>query len=67
MFRAMPTPVPPTHDVPPPDLIPLTHLQLDLDPPVEGWAAYLKSRSIPVAEDDLAGRRLLVRRQDAYR
>jgi hypothetical protein len=46
-------------------LIPLSHLQLDLQPPVEGWNTYLNGRGIAVVTDDLG--RLAVARDDARR
>jgi hypothetical protein len=50
---------------PPEQLLPLSVLELDLTAPVEGWTAYLNSRSIPVVEDDLG--RLAVARDAARR
>jgi hypothetical protein len=48
----------------PADLIPLSVLQLDLDPPsVGGWAAYLADRGIAIVLDDIG--RAAVSRQDA--
>jgi hypothetical protein len=48
------------------DLVPVSHLALDLDPPsVGGWDAYFASRNIPIVLDDL-GRRC-VSRADAKR
>jgi hypothetical protein len=34
-------------------LVPLTHLSLDLDEPTAGWAAMLAGRQVEVVEDDL--------------
>ena len=34
-------------------LIPLSHLSLDLDAPGGGWPAYLVGRGVPALEDDL--------------
>jgi hypothetical protein len=54
----------PTHgDVDPAELIPLSHLALDLDQPSVGWAAYLTGRGIEVVVDDIG--RPSVSRSDA--
>jgi hypothetical protein len=37
----------------PPDLIPLSVLELDLLPPATGWSAYLAGRGIAVEVDDI--------------
>jgi hypothetical protein len=37
----------------PPDVIPVSHLSLDLDEPPIGWVAYLTGRGVAVVEDDL--------------
>jgi hypothetical protein len=59
-----------------PPTVPLSHLELDLDRPVEGWPAYLGARGIAIIPDDLgrdcvarqAARRLLdERREDEVR
>src|SRR5215211_4078427 len=34
-------------------LIPLSHLSLDLDAPASGWPAYLVGRGVPILEDDI--------------
>jgi hypothetical protein len=47
------------------DLVPLSHLSLDLPAPAEGWPAYLSSRDIAVVADDLG--RLSISRSDAKR
>jgi hypothetical protein len=47
------------------DLIPLSHLALDLPVPAEGWPDYLGRRAIAFVPDDLG--RDCVRRQDARR
>src|SRR5215217_7000041 len=47
------------------DLVPLSHLSLDLPAPAEGWPAYLSSRDIAVVIDDLG--RLSISRSDAKR
>jgi hypothetical protein len=47
------------------DLVPLSHLSLDLPAPAEGWPAYLSSRDIAVVTDDLG--RQAVSRGDARR
>jgi hypothetical protein len=59
---------PDNHDLPPdnPDEvatatpIPLSHLQLDLEPPAVGWETYLTGRGIAVLTDDL-GRKAISR------
>jgi hypothetical protein len=54
----------PTHgDVDPAELIPLSHLALDLDQPSVGWAAYITGRGIEVVVDDIG--RPSVSRSDA--
>ena len=45
------------------ELIPLSHLALDLDVPPEGWTVYLEGRGIAVVADDLG--RLAIARSDA--
>jgi hypothetical protein len=64
MFRTVPV-AEPTDDVEvPADLIPITHLGLDLpEPPVGGWVAYLTGRGIEVVTDDIG--RLSISRADA--
>ena len=47
------------------DLVPLSHLALDLPVPAEGWSNYLGRRAIAFVPDDLG--RDCVRRQDARR
>ena len=47
------------------DLIPLSHLALDLDPPAVGWAAYLTGRGIEIVHDDIG--RKAISRGDAKR
>ena len=47
------------------DLVPLSHLELDLPRPAEGWADFLGRRAIAFVPDDLG--RDCVRRQDARR
>jgi hypothetical protein len=47
------------------DLIPLSHLALDLAAPVEGWPLFLGARAIAIIPDDL--RRDCVSRGDARR
>jgi hypothetical protein len=44
----------------PADLLPLSHLALDLDAPVTGWEVALPARGIAVRTDDL-GRRCILR------
>ena len=44
----------PAHDAPnPSNLIPLSHLELDLDAPAAGWAVYLADRGMSVVLDDV--------------
>jgi hypothetical protein len=45
--------------------IPVSHLELDIDAPGNGWAAYLSEKGINVVLDDLG--RLAVSRADARR
>src|SRR5215207_8374430 len=46
------------------DLIPLSHLELDLDaPPLGDWSAYLGGRGIPIVLDDI--HRASISRADA--
>jgi hypothetical protein len=45
------------------DLVPLSHLSLDLDEPATGWLAYLSGRGIEVVADDIG--RSSVSRDDA--
>jgi hypothetical protein len=42
------------------DLVPLSVLQLDLDPPAGGWDAYLTGRGVDVVVDDI-GRKAISR------
>jgi hypothetical protein len=67
MFHRVPDTVadPPTHvDVEPPEpVVPLSHLELDLPAPVEGWATYLADRGISITIDDVG--RASVSRSDA--
>lgn len=56
MFRnTLPSPLADTDVVehPADDLIPISHLELDLPAPVEGWSAYLSSRDIAIVEDSI--------------
>ena len=50
------------HPAPPPteQLIPLSHLALDLPAPGEGWVVFLHNRNVPVVVDDL-GRSAIAR------
>jgi|SRR5215203_3857681 len=41
-------------------LVPLSVLSLDLDPPTTGWPAYFAARGVPILEDDI-GRPAIVR------
>jgi hypothetical protein len=67
MFRSSPAvePVSEVSKLDTADLIPLSHLELDLPRPAEGWADYLGKRAIAFVPDDLG--RDCVRRQDARR
>jgi hypothetical protein len=67
MFRTAPAPVAePAPDVMvSADVIPLTHLALDLPEPPFGWRAYLADRHIEIVLDDLG--RSAVSRGDARR
>jgi hypothetical protein len=55
-----------------PPTVPLSHLELDLDRPVEGWPNFLGARAIAIVPDDLgrdsiprqAARRLLDERRE---
>jgi hypothetical protein len=47
------------------DVIPLSHLELDLPTPVEGWSVFLAARGIEVTLDDIG--RMAVARVDARR
>jgi hypothetical protein len=49
----------------PADVIPLSHLELDLPTPVEGWTVFLAARGIEVTLDDIG--RMAVARDDARR
>jgi hypothetical protein len=64
MFKTAPT-TEPTHKVMvPANLIPISHLALDLpEPPVGGWVAYLSGRGLEVLTDDIG--RPAVSRADA--
>jgi hypothetical protein len=63
MFKSLPAAVPPVV-VSSDDLIPISHLSLDLDAsPPGGWDAYLDGRGIPVVFDDIG--RKAVSRDDA--
>jgi hypothetical protein len=45
------------------DVIPLSHLELDLPTPVEGWTVFLAARGVEVTLDDIG--RMAVARVDA--
>jgi hypothetical protein len=65
MFRS-PVADPPADRVvvdPPAELIPLSHLQLDLPAPVEGWPNFLGGRGVAITLDDLG--RESISRSDA--
>ena len=53
MFRSTVTAPEPADVVDPSDLIPLSVLALDLEPPAGGWVAYLTNRGIAVMADDI--------------
>jgi hypothetical protein len=54
MFRTTPVTEPTRDDVVPADVIPLSHLALDLpEPHSVGWPAHLAERGIAVVEDDI--------------
>src|SRR5687767_10315494 len=64
MFRPAPV-VEPAPDVivPAEPPVPLSHLELDLPAPVEGWAVFLAGRGVEVTLDDIG--RMSVSRGDA--
>lgn len=64
MFRTAPV-VEPAPDVmvPAEPPVPLSHLELDLPAPVEGWAVFLAGRGVEVTLDDIG--RMSVSRGDA--
>jgi hypothetical protein len=67
MFRSPVAADPPTPvDVEPPaELVPLSHLQLDLPAPGEGWPVHLAHRGVEITLDDLG--RASIARADARR
>jgi hypothetical protein len=77
MFRsnALPSPLADADVVEHPanDLVPLSHLALDLDVPPVGWDVYLSDRGIGIVSDDLgrrsvsraAARELILKKQAA--
>src|SRR5215211_6136553 len=68
VFRTMPDTEPAANaDVSPrcSNLLPLSHLALDLPEPAEGWPAFLSSRDIAVVADDIG--RSAISRSDAKR
>ncbi len=66
MFRNLPAAVPPPVVVdPPPELIALSVLELELAAPDAGWAAHLADRGISITIDDIG--RAAVTRDDARR
>jgi hypothetical protein len=65
MFRSMPDAEPAADVIDPGDVIPITHLALDLGEPAGGWHAYLASRDIAIVHDDLG--RVSIARNDARR
>jgi hypothetical protein len=53
VFRTAPV-VEPAPDVKiPADLIPISHLELDLPTPVEGWTVFLSGRGVEITLDDI--------------
>jgi hypothetical protein len=71
MFRNLPDVEQPAREVVRAEPVPLSHLALDLDVPVEGWALFLGRRAIAIIPDSLgrdsvghdAARRLLDERR----
>ena len=63
MFRSMPDVEPAPVVAYPADLIPLSHLELDLPAPATGWLIELDRRGIPVLTDDIG--RSAIARDDA--
>jgi hypothetical protein len=64
MFKTSAPAAEPAPDVEvPADVIPLSHLELDLPTPVEGWAVFLAARGIEVTLDDIG--RMAIARVDA--
>jgi hypothetical protein len=64
MFKTSAPAAEPAPDVEvPADVIPLSHLELDLPTPVEGWTVFLAARDIEVTLDDIG--RMAVARVDA--
>jgi hypothetical protein len=55
MFNKTAPVIEPPHDVmdPADDLIPISHLALDLAEPAIGWRAFLADRHIPIVTDDV--------------
>jgi hypothetical protein len=47
----------------PSDVIPLSHLELDLAAPVEGWTVFLSARGVEITLDDIG--RMAIARSDA--
>jgi hypothetical protein len=65
MFNKAPAAEPAPDVIVPADVIPVSHIELDLVTPVEGWASYLAGRDIAVVIDDVG--RLSISREDAKR
>jgi hypothetical protein len=68
MFRSPPAPDPlplKVVEVPADDLIPLSHLSLDLPVPPIGWVAYLNNVGVEILTDDVG--RAAIHRHDARR
>ena len=67
MFNSKPVetvPTPQTDAVVPPELVALSVLQLDLDAPGEGWAAFLAARGVSITIDDIG--RASIRRSEPH-
>jgi hypothetical protein len=65
MFRTVTATEPAPFEVAPADLVPLSHLALDLPEPSEGWALFLGRHGISFGSDDLG--RDSISRGDAKR
>jgi len=61
--KTTPVTEPAADAVVPADLVPLSHLELDLPAPVESWAAHLAARNIETTLDDIG--RMSISRDDA--
>jgi hypothetical protein len=63
MVKTAPVAEPAPDVIVPADVIPLSHLELDLPTPVEGWTVFLAARGVEVTLDDIG--RMAVARDDA--